>query len=738
MLAAWARFVFRWRLAVLGACAVVLAVATFVLSRGGHLTTGTIGDIEAEEEAAWAGDVLRERAGPSFVAIFRSDTWTFDEPEFVSAMDASLEGLSESPEVTAIVTGTTLELAAPGLAQRFVSRDRHAALAIVTLRGDLNEAGAAYPKIRAKLQSGPLVVRCTGSLPYRHDLDTTLEHDLLVAESVSLPLALFVLLFVFRSAVAALLPVGVGALSVLSGIACVLALSRVTDMPAYAINVASLIGLGVAIDYSLFYVSRFREELAAGSELEHALVRAMQTAGRAVAFSGVAVGIGLAGLLFFPRSYLSAMGIAGALVVGFSIVFALSFLPALVGVLGRHVDAGALPFRRKSAGTDDPDDLWRRFVPRVMRMPILVLVPTLAFIIVLGLPFLRLRVRAAYVAVLPTKTEARATYDTFVRDFPEASANRIEVAVRFPGDALEPARIQALREFRDLVAKLPGVSRTESLFDVLDALPEQNALLALPRADWPRMVSGPLEASTRDGVTLVQVSTSGGPESNTARELVRVIRRHRAVGDGRLLVGGQTAMDLDSVTFMEGHSPGAIAFVVTLTSLVLFVLLRSVVLPLKAIVMNLLSIAASFGALVWIFQEGHLRTVLRFEPGPIEPTLPVLLFCVLYGLSMDYEVLLLSRMQEEWEQHHDNTRAVVEGLARSGRLITSAAAIMVAVFAAFALASVIMVKAMGVGMAIAVALDATLVRLLVVPATMRLFGDLNWWSPFDKNRSRPS
>ena len=212
-----------------------------------------------------------------------------------------------------------------------------------------------------------------------------------------------------------------------------------------------------------------------------------------------------------------------------------------------------------------------------------------------------------------------------------------------------------------------------------------------------------------------------------ARDLVRAIRKDRRVGDGAMLVTGASAMDVDSTDFLVGHAPAAIGFVMGLTYVVLLILFRSAILPLKAVLMNLLSIAGSFGALVWVFQDGHLSSVLRFEPGPIEPTLPVLLFCVVFGLSMDYEVLLLSRMKEEYDKDGDNTRAVTEGLAQSGRLITSAAAIMVAVFAAFALASVVIVKAMGVGMTMAVTLDATLVRLLIVPATMRLFGDLNWW-----------
>jgi RND superfamily putative drug exporter len=228
--------------------------------------------------------------------------------------------------------------------------------------------------------------------------------------------------------------------------------------------------------------------------------------------------------------------------------------------------------------------------------------------------------------------------------------------------------------------------------------------------------------------------TKGPPRTALARAAVRAIRRDRTVGDGTLLVGGLSAVDVDTNAFFAEHTPTAIAFVASLTYVILFALFRSVVLPLKAVVTNLLSIAASFGALVWIFQEGHLASVLKFEPGPVEPTLPVLLFCVVFGLSMDYEVLLLSRIREEYLAHGDNARAVTEGLARSGQLITSAAAIMVCVFAAFSLASVVMVKAMGVGMAIAVALDATVVRTLLVPAAMRLFGEVNWWAPFGLSR----
>jgi RND superfamily putative drug exporter len=266
----------------------------------------------------------------------------------------------------------------------------------------------------------------------------------------------------------------------------------------------------------------------------------------------------------------------------------------------------------------------------------------------------------------------------------------------------------------------------------LDASLDRAAYLQL--ASMPRSFLPPeFEIAERSfiagRVTVLYVLTDSSSTSPRAEDLVRRIREDRAAGDGRVWVGGQTANNLDAMVFIRAHTPAAVAFVMAVTALVLFFLLGSVVLPLKALLMNVLSIGGSFGALVWIFQEGHLRSVLRFEPAPIEPSLPILLFCAVFGLSMDYEVLLLSRMQEEFRRTGDNTHSVAEGLERTGGLITSAAAIMVSVFAAFALATVVVVKAMGVGMAIAVALDATLVRVLLVPATMRLFGNLNWWAP---------
>jgi RND superfamily putative drug exporter len=496
------------------------------------------------------------------------------------------------------------------------------------------------------------------------------------------------------------------------------------DIAEYAINICSLIGLGVAIDYSLFTVSRYREELAAGHDYPAALARALEGAGRVVLFSGLVLMTGLAGLLFFAGSFLFAMGIAGLVVVALAVVFALSFLPALLAALGPKIHALALPIR----AIPSPEGFWHRAATWVMRRPVAILVPTLGLLIVMGSPFLRLEMTEPDVRVLPSSTEARLGYERLRRDFPDLGENRVVVAVRFPSaPALTPARIDALYDLAARVARMPNVHKVQSIASGWSF--DKETLEDLLIAPWPpfsERVESAKKLSVGDHVVLLYALTRSAPESHAAQNLVRALRQQRTVADGYLSVGGQTAADMDATTFVRRRTPAAIGFVMAATFVTLFLLLGSIVLPLKAIVMNLLSVAGSFGALVWVFQEGHLGLA---EPRPVEHALPVLLFCVLFGLSMDYEVLMLSRIKERYDRTRDNSAAVAEGLEKTAPLITSAAAIMVVVFAAFLLASIVLLRAVGSGMALAVFVDATLVRLLLVPATMQLFGRLNWWAP---------
>ncbi len=707
----------------------LLLAAIVALVRGGPLTSGLIDGVESERALGEIERGLGRPAGSTVTVIFTSRDWTWSDPRFGAALKAALAPAAADPRVLSVETPA--DIPAPLAADR-ISTNGHRVVALVTLREPFRRATLDYPAVRALIHSSDLETTFTGYLPFKSDLDKTLEVDLLHAEVVSVPLALIVLLLVFGTVIAALLPIGVGGLAVVGGVAVVMVLAHVTNMAQYTINVATLIGLGVAIDYSLFIVSRYKDELAGGSSTCLALERALATAGRTVAFSGMAVGIGLAGLLFFPHSYLSAMGLAGAIVVLLAVASALVFLPALLAVLGHRIHLGRSPFLRDGSATSGPPGVWRRIAHLVMAHPIAVLVPTLALLLLVGMPFLRLEMAAIDVRVLPADVEARHGDDILVAELPALAANRIAAVVTFPGTGvLNAERIGAIYDLSRRLAKLPHVAKVESIVDLDPRVTstQYQALYQLPKLLLPADIRFAENMSAGGGVVVLSVVTGEAPDSEGARALVRAIRAQRQVGDGTLLVTGQTASDLDGTEFILDHAPLAVGFVMLMTCIVLFIAFRSVVLPLKAVLMNLISITASFGAMVWIFQEGHLAGFLGFVPRPLDPTLPVLLFCSVFGLSMDYEVLLLGRMREEWERSGDNARAVAEGLERSGRLITSAAAIMVSVFLAFALARVVVVKAMGVGMAIAVLLDATLVRLLIVPATMRLFGDLNWWAP---------
>jgi len=711
---------------VIALSALVLLASGLVILRGGSLTGGDTVGVEAHTGRLLLDAELHLPGASSFTVLFSSDTLDADDPAFVDAMRTALAPLRRDPRVASVIAPDDLP---EMVAARLQSEDARHALAVVSLRGDYRSAARAYPAVRASLGRTQLRTLFTGYLAFRHDLDKTLERDLLIAEAISLPLALLVLLFVFRTAVAALLPVFVGGLAVASGIAGVMALSHVVDVAAYAINVASLIGLGVAIDYSLFIVSRYRDELSAGHDYDEALRIAVRTAGRAVAFSGLAVGIGLSGLVFLRGSFLAPMGLAGAIVVLLAVIFALTFLPALLAVLGPRIHVGAMPFakQRTTAGGG-----WKRLAAWVMKRPLLVLAPALVVLVSLAVPFLHLRLAVADVTVLPRHTEARRGWELLARAFPDHAATRIYVVDQFPSaPALTQDRALAVYDQSRWIAALPHVRGVESIVDLGEMFDRASTatVATTPRDRLSAEVEFLHRATVGQRIVVLQVLTNAGPASEEARALVRTLRGRRGVADGRVIVTGQTADDLDVGAFIKARAPKAIGFVVAMTYLVLLVLLRSVLLPLKAVMMNFLSIGASFGALVWIFQDGHGAGLLRFEPGPVDPTLPVLLFCTVFGLSMDYEVLMLTRMHEEYERTGDNTHAVAEGLEQTGRLITSAAAIMVAVFAAFALATVVAMKAMGVALAVAVALDATLVRVLVVPATMRLLGEANWWAP---------
>lgn len=736
MLEAWGRLIYRQRWLALALSASFLAFAIAILARGAPLTSGAIEGLESARAERLVDEISGQRSDTTFAVIFQARSQAH-QSELLPSVASILRRLRSDARVAAVVSASD----APGFLAEQLYAPRHAAaLAFVTLRGDFAHALLAYPGVRSELVSETLDITCTGQLPFMHDLNQTLKQDLTRAELISLPVALFVLLLVFRTIVASVLPVAVGGLAVVGGIAIVFGLSHHIDIAQYTINVCSLMGLGLAIDYSLFILSRYREELRLGYDCPEALRRALGSAGRVVVFSGLAVGSGLSGLLFFRGSYLFAMGVGGAIVVALSLVFALTFLPALLAVLGTRIHAGKLPWISVTPGTAG----WRRVALFVMQRPLYVLVPTLVLLVSMAAPSLHLRLAGADVRVLAPDVEARRGFDRLRAYFPEQAATRIDVVVDFPSaPALDQQRASALYDLVRRIGRVAHVRRVESVVAVAEAvlgsaasrtpgaelIPERQQITELLLHPPPQAAQA-LKAAAMplvgEQAVLVRVLVADPPESEAARQLVKTIRSYGSIADGRVRVAGQTASDLDATDYILSRTPHAVGTIVGVTLLALFLLLRSVVLPIKAVLMNFLSIAGSFGALVWIFQDGHWFVA---EPRPLEPALPVLLFCILFGLSMDYEVLMLSRMKECYGESGNNTLAVAEGLEKSAGLITSAAAIMLAVFVAFALARVVLIRAVGFGMALAVVLDATLVRVLLVPSTMRLFGRANWWAP---------
>ena len=730
MFASWGRFVYRNRWATLAGSGILLAVSVAFLMMGGTLTSG--GPLTSNLQAAKAGNLVTNELGAAkvtsnFDLIFRSDTLTVNDPQFQSAVTDALAPIQGDSRISNLVS--PYNAPNPMVAQAFTSKDGHEALVSIELKSSGQQAWKDYDALRGSVKSSTLTVTGTGFVAINQAFNTTLESDLQRAETVTLPVTLILLILIFATIVAAGLPLGVGILTIVGGIGGTFFLNRFTDVSQYALNIVTLIGLGVSIDYSLFIVNRFRDEIAKGVGREDAVATTIATAGRAITFSGLTVAVGLSAMLFFQGTFMASMGAAGAIVVAVAVVYALTFLPAMLAIIGPGVNRLRVPWL---SGPTTGAGFWAGLATWVMKRPVVVLIPTVLFLVVAATPFLQIRLANGSVDELPTHVEARQGYDRLVADFPGQDQTTFNIVVSYPdGSPLTANRIADQYSLDRRIVAIPGVLHTTSIYN-LDpklGLYEYEQLYTGDPNNIPQPVRQLMASTVGKHIVLIQATSSADVSSDAARNILKAIRADKGVVDGQVLVGGATAIDVDVIQYIYDQVPLAVGTVVAVTYLLLFLLTGSVVLPLKAVVLNFLSIGASFGALVFIFQQGHFSNILGFTPQSLDPSIPVILFSIVFGLSMDYEVLLVSRMHEEYVRLGDNTAAVASGLEKTGRLITGAAAVMFTVFMAFGLAEVVIIKAIGIGLAIAVAIDATIVRSLVVPAVMRLLGDANWWAP---------
>jgi RND superfamily putative drug exporter len=748
------RFVARRRWWVVAAWA-VLGIVALPLAPQAPDALQPGGFSASDLEAARARRLLEEGVGlPSSALVIVVESLTdarAGDPAFEAAVARALARVPDAEHVTALRTHA--------FAPEQVSDDGRVVYEVVTLDLEPDRSPDALEPVEAAIVEVPGIrTAIAGGPAFYGDIQEVSEADLRRSELISLPLAGLALLLVFGSVVAAGVPIVAGGLAVLVALAVLFLVASMMPMSIFVLNLATLLGFGLGVDYALLLASRFREELArrgggrrAGGAVDQAAVEAavaatVTTAGRAVFFSGITVLLGLGGLVLFDFMVLRSVGIAGALVVGMAVAAALTLLPAGLAILGPRIDALRVPSLRRrgdpgpppasAAARAEPMGFWGRLAEWVMDRPVLVFVPTLAVLVVLGLPFLHVRFNAPDATILPPHVPSRQAYDLLLSEFQEGDFGPLLLAVRTDGPATDPANVGRLYDYTRALMADPRIKRVDSIVTLDPRLrrDQYQLIYSVPGGPGDRYVAQALASSTSDDLTAVTVTTWYGPNDPEARALVHDLRDPASPlappGGLSVLVGGGAAEVVDVVDRIAADFPRTALFILVSTYLVLFLLLRSVLLPLKALVMNSLSILASFGALVWIFQDGNLSAMLGFTPlGFVETTLPVILFCVLFGLSMDYEVFLLSRMKEAWDRTGDNRLAVATGLERSGRIVTSAALIVVVVAGSFAFAEVVLIKAVGLGVAIAVALDATIVRALLVPSTMRLLGRWNWWMP---------
>ena len=710
----------RWLVIALWAIAFLLAggLAPRVLS---ELTAG-FGRPDTEGQRGL--DLLSEKLGQSeavITVVFSHDTLLATDPEYQQAVEHTLSGLADDPEVEQVVT-----LYSSGSAA-FASEDGHTSYAIVALDMSLDEALDLYPEMRERLQTPQgFQMWTTGAVAIFSNLNTAAEDDLRRSEAVSLPLVLIALALVFGTLIAAALPIAMAVLTVIVTMALVYLLTQVTGVSIFVLNIASFLGIGIAIDYTLLVVNRFREELPHRSRAE-AVGVTMTTAGRAVLFSGLTTVVGFSGFFFIPLMFFRSFGYGGVIVVVLSMLVVMTLVPAILGTLGPRINSlKVLPVGR------GPQGWWRNLAHAVMRHPVLVGVPVMVFLVLLGTPFLGVNMSAPWASVLPKDAQARLGWEVVERELGPGALSPVAVVAQAPGGILQPETVGLLYDFAHRMAEDDRVVRVDSIVTLSTSITREQyqAMYALQEEMLQPEVQAALQDMVADDVTLISVVTRIPHESDEAKVFVDEIRA-QGIGPGiTAVVTGATAAQKDAVDLMYRYFPLVILYVVLVTYLVLLVLFRSVVLPLKAVIMNAMSIFATYGALVFLFQQGHFQELLGFRAsGYTEATIPIIVFCIVFGLSMDYEVFLLSRVKEAYDESGDNTGSVALGLERTGRIITSAALILVLVAAAFATSDVIVVKAFGVATAIAILLDATLVRALLVPALMRVLGDWNWWAP---------
>jgi len=715
--------VFRRRWIVLAATGLLL-VAAGLFGGGVFGAVKSGGFTDPGAPSSQADRLLAERFGAgdaNLVLIVTAGSGRVDDPAVAAAGQDLTARLAADPKIAYAASYWTLGGAPP-----LRSATGNRALVLARIAGDdtdaidwLGDHRSAYEFTAA---DGTITVAVSGITAAYEEVSRTVESDLGRAERIAFPITALGLLVVFGSVVAAALPLLVGVIAIFATLAVLHALALMTDVSVYSINLTTALGLGLAVDYSLFVVSRYREELSRnGGDHSGAVVRSVTTAGRTVLFSAVTVAASLIALLVFPFYFLRSFAFAGAAVVAIAALAAVTTLPAVLAVLGPE-RLEKLRIRRRTGGpaAASPDGFWHRLAGAVMRRPVRSAAAVIAVLLVLGAPFLGVRFGYPDDRVLPEGAVTRRSADIIRAEF--ASQEQAGVGVAAPGlEAGDPR----LAGYAAALSRVPGAARVDTALGSF-----VGGQLAVPASAAPPIFARFHPRPATAGGTWLNVVPSVEPLSEAGERLAKAVRAVEAPTGSDVLVGGQSAAMVDAKSALGAKLPVAGGIIALITLIVLFAMFGSLLVPAKAVVLNLLSLTATFGAMVFVFQEGHGSGLLGFTPtGALLVTMPVLMFCIAFGLSMDYEVFLLSRIKEQHDAGAGTTESVATGLEQTGRIVTAAAALLAIVFIAFATSGISFMKLFGVGLTLAVLMDATLIRGVLVPAFMRLAGEANWWAP---------
>ncbi|PGC30719.1 hypothetical protein COM11_09335 [Bacillus pseudomycoides] len=590
-----------------------------------------------------------------------------------------------------------------------------------------NEKTLQFAKEIEKESNDTLKVSPTGFPKINEEINERTQNDLKVAEMIGLPIAFLVLLFSFGSLLASILPILNGALSVISTMGILYFIGVDKELSIFVLNVAPMIGLALSIDFALLFVNRFREEVAYRT-VKEAIAVTYQTAGRAIVFSGLCVFVGLSGLFFFEIDYIQSVAISGMIVVVMSMLFSLTLLPALLSLIGKRI-------LKRDQTAPRTSNMWRKFAQFVMKHPIMMIIVVTLFIIVCLLPLRTANLQFPGVEALPEKSDTRIAYERYEESFNKIIKTHADVTLvlEMKSNVIEKENLQKLEDVIQKLKKDKHVYKVKSLYDELNGMkPEQ--LATLLQSPQRTQVEPVLEAYTKGNKTTLQISLDTKPRTETAKQWVRDFKDTYKDDSITYYLGGMTTFQQELEDEIKDKVVVGMSVIFGSTFLILLFAFRSILIPIKAIVMNVLSLSATIGIVIWLFEGGHFG----LEESSVLFVLPIFIFGLVFGLSMDYEVFLISRIHELYEETGDNDTATLEGLVSTSRIITSAALIMIVVTGAFAFTDILPVKQMGLGVALAIFLDATIIRLMLVPSLMKMFGDWNWWLPFRKKKVKSS